>query len=183
MTWLIRILLVAGFCLGTLGAAGFKHKGSPEPGSVPLFVGGALALLAGGVLARVARKRDAKQAGGAAARRKEVLALLRAVHDSVVALEQKSASRTPQETRKAIDELVSGSLFDLTSANEEIATMLGFEAYARVWSPLANAERILARVWSLLTDGFPEEALAELPAARGGMEASLREGEQVLASA
>jgi hypothetical protein len=77
-----------------------------------------------------------------------------------------------------IDALFSGELFDLTSRHEEVAALLGFEKYARVWDGVAAAERRLARVWSLATDGHLEEALEELPGARQAIERACAEIEK-----
>ena len=43
--------------------------------------------------------------------------------------------------------------------------LLGFADYAAVWDGVAGCERRLSRCWSMITDGFPDEGLAELPGA------------------
>ena len=67
-------------------------------------------------------------------------------------------------------------LLRLTSKHEEIVSLVGFSAYARAWEGVATAERLLARAWSVATDGHLEEARGELPAAREWLEKACAAG-------
>jgi len=168
MTIIVRILLVAGFCVATVGAAGF---GKPtEELAWPLFGGGMVAIGLGGFLARSARAAAHEAGGEEGSWRRRLPADLATIRDLVVAIDEQKRELPPFELRERIDALLSREYFDLTSQNEEIAAELGFSDYARVWEGVATAERLLARTWSIATDGYVEEALEELPEARRQIE-------------
>ena len=182
-------LIVLGLCLGALGAAGFHApRASPaeepaeardevptsarrtEKGAWPLFAGGLALLAVGSFLGR----RQAQGAGGGAGQgqggRAAVRAQIEGIRDAVVDLDEHKAELGDEELRRRIDELLGGAYFDLTSRHDDIAALLGFADYARVWDGVASAERMLARCWSMTTDGHGEEGLEELPRARQNIE-------------
>jgi len=169
-------LIVVASCVGTLGAAGFDSE--PEPGAWPLFASGLALLVAGGLWERRARygAPGAPNAAGAGA---GFGALLERVRGEVTELDEGAGSLPADSVRRRIDTLLAGDYFDLTRDHEEVARELGFAAYARVFEGVAGAERLLARSWSMLTDGHEEEGLAELPRARRHLEAAVRELEAV----
>ncbi len=53
---------------------------------------------------------------------------------------------------------------------DELIQLIGFNQYARIWDGVAVAERLLARAWSMYTDGHPDEAAQELPLARTALD-------------
>lgn len=220
---LSKLLVVLGFCLGALGAAGFHAPSDPVEASRqenaeeldasisarstetlawPFFAGGLGLLLLGGFLSRRgdgggagARDGDGRAVsgsstwpseravpasdpsadggpGGAAAEgeqataRAEFLTMLEGLRDQVATLDDEKQGLSADDIRGRIDALISGPWFDLTQRNEELMQLLGFAGYARVWEGVATAERLLARCWSMATDGHLEEGLEELPHAR-----------------
>ena len=163
MLLLARILLVAGFCVGTLGAAGFDK--TREPNAMALFVGGLVLLAAGGVLIRRSIRAPGEGGDGLHGERARFREKLVAIQGAVHSLEAVSGSGDPESVRKGIDAIAQGDLFDLTSAHEDLIALIGFPAYSVIWEGVASGERLLNRAWSMLTDGAIEEGLAELPLA------------------
>ena len=189
MKHLATIVIVIGFCVGTVGAAGFheprKAAGGAEAALVPaedrphteelawpLFLGGVVLLVAGGFLGRMQAGGTAVGAEHVASERAAYLAQLTVIRDKVVAIEE--AARAPGVSERAvrdrIDALLRDEYFDFTSRNEDLTKLLGVGDYARVWEGVAVCERLLSRAWSMATDGWPEEGFAELPAARANIE-------------
>ena len=162
-----NLLRVSGFCIGALGAAGFSSP--PETYAWALLLGGLAILGAGAVLGRAVRGGEAGDSGGGDGGRAEILAQIARIRDEVVELDEHKATLGAEELRRRIDELLIGNYFDLTSRHDEIAALLGFTDYAKVWEGVANAERMLARCWSLTTDGHYDVGVEELPFARANL--------------
>lgn len=167
MKILPNLLIVAGFCLGTLGAAGFDEP--PEDYAVLYLVLGMIFLIAGGLAARSARRAPGEHVGGGSGV-EGFLATIETIRDAVVKLDDGRATLSSAEIHGRIDDLLRDDYFDLTSRNEELIALLGFNNYAKVWDGVASAERLLARCWSMITDGHDEEGLSELPLARTHIE-------------
>lgn len=185
MKMLANLFIVLGFCLATLGAAGFQSRQAgvddrgqevaarfAEPRAVTFFLLGLAVMGAGVAMIRQqkGRRKTGGQEGGGPEGRSEVLAHLNEIRDEVVKLNAERASAPSHQTRDRIDALFIGPYFDLTSRNEELIELLGFADYARVWEGVASAERRLARCWTLCTDGQDEDGLAELPGAQEQIE-------------
>jgi len=174
-----QILIVIGFCVASIGAAGF---GVPlEDGALPLFIGGAVALIIGAALGKAAKAEQTAIAASAASGGISVQAQIEGLRDLVSGLDDEKAELASSALCQRIDHLLRNEYFDLTSQNDEIARAWGFSNYARVWDGVANAERLLARVWSIATDGHLEEALESLPLARKSLERAASEAAKVSA--
>lgn len=175
-----NILAILGFCIAALGAAGFEpsETAAAEPRAIPLLVGGIAMLIVGAVLLKQQKAGPAAGEEGASQGRTEVLGRLEGIRDEVASLSEGRETMESDEVRSRIDGLLSGPYFDLTSRNEELIALVGFSDYARVWEGVANAERRLARCWSLCTDGHADEGLPELPVAQRELESAC----QVMAS-
>ena len=172
MNSIAQFLVVVGFCLGTLGAAGFGD--TVEPAAWPLIIAGIGGLAAGGMLQRrTAKAGAAEEDRGEGSPSAQFEAALAAVGAGVAELAEAAGSQPAGETREQIDLLLGGAYFDLTSRNEEWMSLLGFSDYAAVWDGVAGCERRLSRCWSLITDGFPEEGLLELPGALERIETAI----------
>lgn len=171
-----NLLLVLGFCLGTLGAAGFAPE--VERGAWAFLLGGLALVVTGGLVGRTAGRASAGGDQRESEERARFAARLDSILQTVRELEAGRARLAPEEIRRRLDELFEGELFELTSRHEELQALLGFDAYARVWDGVATGERLLYRVWTMLTDGWNEQALDELSLARAQLERSA----QVLAS-
>jgi len=172
--WLSNLLIVLGLCAGALGASGFDKPSdpeAPEPAAStqrlawPLFLGGLVFMAVGAVGAR-RKGRGGEGAAEQQGQRADVLARIERIRDEVIDLDEHKAELGAEDLRRRIDELMLGDYFDLTSANEELAALLGFTDYARVWDGIATAERMLSRCWSMTTDGYREQGIEELPYAR-----------------
>jgi len=185
MTRALRIIAVAAFCAATLGAAGLHdvaalvdwELGTPLPHAfwpLVLVVAGVAALIA----TRVAGARLSRRAAGSGsshgARRAEFEALLTRLAAVVAALEEDAGGLQRRELVARIGAVESGELFDLVSRHEELATLVGFSQYARVWDGVATAERSIARAWSLATDGHVDAARELVPVASALLEQSRR---------
>ena len=168
MKHLPTLLIIAGFCLGTLGAAGFDKQ--PEPAAWPLFLAGFVILGIGGVLSRRSRRSGVAGEAGPVTEKGSFHALIDAVRARVAELDDGRERLDPDDIRRSIDELLINEYFDLTSRSDDLIALVGFSDYARVWAGIATAERLLGRAWSMITDGHPDEGLAELPQARASLD-------------
>lgn len=177
MKRLATLLIVLGVCVGALGAAGFHtphgasgpDRPSREPYALAVFLLGIVSLGAGGVLTRQAlRSRAGRET--LHAEKQTYLRELRAIRDIVVELDEQRTTMEPEAIRKRIGNLLGEEYFDLTSRSDDLIRLVGFNDYARVWDGVATAERLLARCWSMITDGHPEEGVTELPHARANIE-------------
>ncbi len=169
MKALAQFLIVIGFCVAAIGAAGFDR--TPEPEAIPLFAGGLVALAVGAVLGkRAAKASDVAALGSGPSEGLAIRSRIEGIRDMVIELDDQKAQLSSADLCARIDSLLRNEYFDLASQNDEIAKALGFSDYAKVWDGIAVAERLLARVWSIATDGFLEEALESLPDARRNLE-------------
>jgi len=157
-----NVVIVVGFCAGSLGAAGFAEP--REDYSLTLFVIGMALLVIGGLWGR--RVRRSPSAGARGWSLASFLGAVEAIRDKVVELDDGRAQLAPDEIHQRIDDLLRDEYFDLTSRNDELIALVGFNAYAKAWDDVASAERLLARCWSMITDDFVEEGTSELPLAR-----------------
>ncbi|KAA3604866.1 MAG: hypothetical protein DWQ01_19860 [Planctomycetota bacterium] len=188
---LANALLVCGFCLGTVGAAGFRQaeilegegeqagtetrEGGQESGSVAAFGVGLFLIAAGGILARQAKRSqwNGNQANASAHTGLDFFRnKMAAIYDEVGRLEEERATLASEDFRQRLDALFTGDCFDLGSRHEELASLVGFAQYAKVWDGFATGERLLSRAWSLATDGHLAEALEEIPVARKHLQRS-----------
>ena len=152
-------------------AAGFDKTLEPE--AVPLFAGGIVGLGIGALLLKLSQGSNGKASAGDEDSL-NVRWQVERIRDIVVSLDERSAELAPDEMCRNIDNLLRNEYFDLASRNEEIANAMGFTDYAKVWDGVAIAERCLARVWSISTDGHHDEALKSLPEARQHIERAAR---------
>ena len=160
---LLRILLVVGFCTATVGAAGFAED--IETAAPWMLVLGLLGVLIPGFLLK-RKLRDAAHAEHGAALGYDALGgelgeLATRVES--LAAERDDLDRASLCTR--VNELLHGPYFRIGSRNEDYMRALGNADYARLWDGFAVSERLLARAWSMATDGHLEEARQELPRA------------------
>lgn len=167
MKLIANALIVVGFCVAAIGAAGFDKKIESE--AIPLFACGIVALAIGAILGKAAKK-SSDTTESAPQQSAEVRWQVERIRDIVIGLDERSNELAPEQMCKEIDSLLRNEYFDLASRNEEIANTLGFTDYAKIWDGVAIAERLLARVWSISTDGHHEEALVSLPEARQHIE-------------
>ncbi|MFQ5749919.1 MAG: hypothetical protein ACE5H3_10750 [Planctomycetota bacterium] len=173
MVLLANVILILGFCTATVGAGGFAR--TPEPLAWPLFLGGLAVTALGGGLLRRLRAAGGGKGQAPAGRKAGFLALMEAIRDRIVELDEQKDQLPSKELCRRIDELLRGEYFDLTSRSEELVGLVGFRCYARVWEGVAVAERLLSRAWSISTDGWHDDAVLELPILRQEFEAACRE--------
>ena len=163
-----KLIVIIAFCTGTVGAAGMS---APPEGAAPWLLGiGVVGVLAGGIWGRLLGRRSVGEGGGHHETREEFRRQIEAIREIVADLDEKKADLTRDELTECIDQLIKNEYFDLTSRHEELIKLVGFSEYARIWEGVATAERLLARVWSIATDGHLEEALVDLPTARRQLE-------------
>lgn len=163
-----NLIVVVAFCLGTVGAAGMK---APPEDAAPWLLGlGVVGIFAGGLWGRLLSRRSRGQAGSHHETRAEFRGQIERIREIVVDLDETRAELAGDELTKRLDALFKNEYFDLTLRHEELMKLLGFTHYARVWEGVATAERLLARVWSVATDGHVEEAIEDLPGARAHLE-------------
>ncbi len=181
MKIIANIFLTIGVCFASVGAAGFhnpadtgriekKSEGNPdtEPKAWPLFGCGMFIIAVGGFLTRSAKSvtvnsQDAQHEHPTAT---AVTETLNHICISVNSIDDARERLSRSELCHEIDTLLSGYFFDLVDLREDFLQMVGFSDYVKVWDGVATGERLLARVWSIATDGYHEEALKDLPVAR-----------------
>jgi hypothetical protein len=188
MTTAARALIILGFCAASIGAAGlripptpgetlslietplFSQHPVPVSSALTIFICGTVALVTGGILLKVAKKSTAAAGKGGDGTIKEFAAMLEGIRGEIQAVDDSLDKLTAEEFTRRIDELLKNQYLDLTLRNEELAGLLGFSKYAKIWDGVASAERLLSRAWSMATDGHLEEAIEELPRARTHIE-------------
>lgn len=185
MKFLPNILYVVGVCIAVVGGAGFHNPTETGRDGVtdraseklawPLFGGGMVMIALGGVVRRAAKadstSPDGEQTSGAG---DDHMRLISTIRDTVAELDDKKNAMPQQELCARIDDLLNGAFFDLVDKREALLDRLGFADYAKVWEGVATAERQLARVWSIATDGHLAQALEDLPAARVNIDRALQ---------
>lgn len=181
MKAVVNLLFILGVVVATIGAAGFeapsdsqataRQARSTEPGAWALFASGLAVLALGAVVGRLVGRSPTATVGSRTVRgRDEILVLLERIRDQVAALDEGRGALSGEQVRQDVHHLLNGDYFDLVAAREDLLAMVGFATFARVWDGVATAERLLARTWTLATDGHREEAVAELPRARSSLE-------------
>jgi len=73
-----------------------------------------------------------------------------------------SSPSDPEAVRPTLESLLLEQVLPLVDARGFLSNAHGVEAYARVFTPFASAERCLNRAWSALADGNHHEATAQL---------------------
>lgn len=164
MAILARLILVLGVCLGAIGAAGFAETVEPE--AWPLFVAGIVTSVIGGLLLRREVRRRATEGAEGGLTREGLAEALGAIAREVETLDDERETLDRDAFCERIDALLTGACFELGSRNEDYARLLGPSDFAGIWEGFAVCERLLARAWSIATDGHLEEAREELSRAR-----------------
>lgn len=188
--FLPNLLMVLGFCVGSIGATGFHSPAdsangvAPEGGEAPaaeqpgtesyawaLLLGGLALLGVGSFLARSAKGAadDEGKSGAVDAIRKE----LAEIQTLVAGLDDAKGSLENAELMSRIDDMRTGVLFDIGSRSDSFAARIGFDDYARIWGDFAACERLLNRSWSMAADGHGEESRAEIPLARAAISSAV----------
>ena len=182
MKYLPNVLLVLGVCVGSLGASGFHTpygtEAVREDYALPLFALGLVLLASGGALVRASRAQRTENRGEGRPTqpyRDGIAAILA----RVVELDDRKHELSGEDVRDRIGELMAAEYFDLTRRSDDLIALVGFSTYARVWEGVATAERLLARCWSMCSDGHATEGIAELPLARASLEHAAREAESL----
>ena len=166
-----NLLLVLGTCLAAVGAAGFAD--TPESGAWPFFLGGLALCLAGAQFSRLAGKDAAGPAHHPIAVVGSLRKRLRTIVESVAFLDQTRDEIGSEEFCSRVDDLLRGAFFEMGLRVDEYQRLLGFSDYSRVWEGVAIGERLLARSWSMATDGHFAEALEEIPLAKEALARAL----------
>ncbi len=175
MIYIGNLLLILGVCLGTVGAAGFTDP--PEPKSYGLFGVGLVLVVAGGLTVRRATRSSAAGTEHMAAAVGDLQMKIQSIAKRVGEIDEAKDGLNSEDFCEQIDGLLSGEYFELGAKNEEYQQLLGFSKYSKVWTGIAVCERLLARAWSIATDGHFDEAKAELPLAKAEIQASVQASE------
>ena len=189
MKYFANLVILIGFCIGTLGAAGFHSSAdsanassTEEPAieeqlgtwekalvtedKAKLFFGVGLALLVlGGVLTKRINSALAATGSGKASSLAQYEQEIENLQGAVSWLDQHKDATHREQLHEKISQLLDGPYDELTLRSDELAAMIGFDAYAKVWSGVATCERLLNRAWSMLADNHEQEAKDELPLA------------------
>ena len=158
------------FVSGTLMAALFGAKVPPD---WTWFGVGVVLAIAGAVLLR---KQIAAKAGSGSTEEGGIRDLdgLQAGIQGIANGAQGLASvEDPDALKDGVEDLLLERLVPVVEARMMLASSHGIEAYAKVYTPLASAERCLNRAWSALVDGHPEVAGPQIEAAAGHVSSAL----------
>ena len=172
MQILANSILILGVCLGVIGAAGFTEP--VQDGAYAFFAAGILGCIIGGVLVRRATRVGGAGTHHAAAAVGDLQQRVESIARRVGTLEESMTQMEGPAFCAEIDDLLAGEYFELGSRSEEYTQLLGFSAYAQVWGGVAVAERLLARAWSIATDGHLDEAREEVPLARAQLAGAMQ---------
>lgn len=190
MNLLLRLIFIIGVCLATVGSAGFHDpfksghaadKGGLYETWAPALFSAGLGVIVVGTLVRRSVRQQVAIAGTEriAAARDSILALLSCVRDKVADLGDSAVRLDREELCTRVDHLLNQEYFDLVEKREDLIQLAGFNDFARIWDGVAAAERLLARVWSMATDGYLREAVQELPRALSNLDRALAATRQV----
>jgi hypothetical protein len=177
MVKLGNLFLILGVCLGTVGAAGFTDP--PEPESWVLFSLGLVGVVVGGTMLRRSTRPSTSGSEHTAAAIGDLVHRVESIAREVGNIDQAKDQMSAEEFCARLEGLSTGEYFDLGSRSDEFQQQLGFGSFSKVWSGIAVCERLLARAWSMATDGHLDQAREEIPMARAEIEASLQAAESL----
>jgi hypothetical protein len=127
----------------------------------------ALVLSAAGVaLARFATRQETRAEGALGADVEVLHESLGRVMERITRLDEEKMGLNPYDLHGKIDELFPEELTRFVDARQSIAHVYGLQAYARVMTEFAAAERYLNRVWSASVDGYIDEVQEYIGRAR-----------------
>lgn len=175
MIYIGNLLLILGMCLGTVGAAGFTDP--PEDFAYGWFGAGILLVIAGGLTVRRTTRSSGAGSEHLAAAVGDLQMKVQFIAQRVGEIDVAKDELSSDDFCHQIDSLLSGEYFELGARNEEYQQLLGFSKYSKVWTGIAVCERLLARAWSIATDGHFDEAKAELPLAKAEIQGSVQVSE------
>jgi len=171
------LILILGVCFGVVGAAGFTDP--PQDGAYLAFAVGIGCCIAGGLMLRRAAAATGNGESHLAAAAGELSQRLEAIAGQVRDLESRMQQLPREGFCAEIDEILQGEYFELTRRNEQYTAQLGFSHYSQVWTGVAVGERLLARAWSIATDGHYDEAKTEIPQVRAQLQSALQQAEAI----
>ncbi|MCP4093285.1 MAG: hypothetical protein GY747_07535 [Planctomycetes bacterium] len=161
MKYIAQLLFIGGFCVATIGGAGFSDP--LEPNALIMFIGGLVLVLIGGIMLRRAAHAEAHEKVSDGLSEEGLANSIKRIADDVRSLVSDASSLDGKQLCTRIDAILQGPFFDVGSRNEDYMRVLGNTVYTRYWDGFAVSERLLARSWSMAADGALEEAVAELP--------------------
>ncbi len=161
MKYIAQILFIGGFCLATVGGAGFADP--IEPSAMMMFGVGLALCLIGGLYLRRAAHAEAHEQAVDGISEEGLVAAIEKITTEVQQLISDADGLDGKHLCNRIDDILKGSFFDVGSRNEDYIRVLGNSVYTRYWDGFAVSERLLARSWSMAADGAVPEARAELP--------------------
>jgi hypothetical protein len=187
MKYAANLLILIGFCLGTLGATGFHNpalsanapkleagyaveviEGSSdeapnrEEHAMLMFLIGLGVLIGGGFMTKFANGSTGLAAEDHHAQDAALVGQLLAIESSLRELHGKAADMVSADLHQAISDMSEGPIYEVTSEFEHWTAILGFDRYSQVWTGVAAGERLVNRAWSMETDGHAKEAIEEL---------------------
>lgn len=159
-----NVLLSLGTILATLG-------GARLPDVAGWLVGiGALVLIAGGVMHRMASRKERESGGDSDVRMAEVMGELAS---GLQALVEKSPSLSLADLVQELDALEQGAMGIVAEAIPQQLAAVGGARFAEIYGEYAAGERLVHRAWSAAADGHREEATRSLVEGNRRIQASL----------
>jgi len=161
MKYIAQLLFIGGFCLATVGGAGFSDP--IEKKAMVMFGIGLALCLIGGIILRRATHAEAHEKAADGLSEEGLSKSIDVIVSEVRSLLTDADVLDAKQLCIRIDAILQGSFFDVGSRNEDYMRVLGNTVYTQYWDGFAVSERLLARAWSMAADGALHEARAELP--------------------
>ncbi|MDP7061760.1 MAG: hypothetical protein QF489_02350 [Planctomycetota bacterium] len=172
MKYIAQLLFIGGFCVATVGGAGFSDP--LEESALMMFIGGLVLVLVGGIMLRRAVHAEAHEKVADGLSEEGLAKAIEGIAADVRGLIDEASGLDGKQLCTRIDTILQGSFFDIGSRNEDYMRVLGNTVYTRYWDGFAVGERLLARSWSMAADGAVAEAVAELPGVLKNIERATR---------
>ena len=168
MKYLAQLLFIGGFCVATIGGAGFSDP--IQANAMVMFCVGLAMCFVGGMMVRRAAHAEAHEQVAEGLSEEGLASAIKGIAAEVRTLIADASALNGKQLCTRVDAILQGPFFDVGSRNEDYMRVLGNSVYTRYWDGFAVSERLLARSWSMAADGALEEAMAELPGVLSNIE-------------
>ena len=153
------VLFALGIIIAISGAAKPPASGATFPDTVPVFIAGILAAVAGIEIWWGHRSILRLLAGdGDSAAPNNPFVILGQLIPALKELEARIDDMTPSEIEPAIDDVASRFVTPFVEGRQTLIDQLGLKAGANILVTSATGERMLNRTWSAAADGHLVEA-------------------------
>ncbi|MCP4861935.1 MAG: hypothetical protein GY902_11920, partial [Planctomycetes bacterium] len=115
MKYIAQLLFIGGFCVATIGGAGFSDP--LEPNALIMFIGGLVLVLIGGIMLRRAAHAEAHEKVSDGLSEEGLANSIKRIADDVRSLVSDASSLDGKQLCTRIDAILQGPFFDVGSRN------------------------------------------------------------------